>query len=66
MSNRLPIIDNLCTNPDNHKVHMCQLKSAGKRVEVEKLAKNPVFICGNCGDSSNAEGSLCVPGPLEK
>jgi hypothetical protein len=66
MSNRLPIIDNLCTNPENHKAHMCQLKSAGKLDEVERLARNPAFICGNCGHSSNTEGALCAPGPLEK
>lgn len=66
MSDRLPNIDNLCKNLENHKIHMCQLKLAGRMEEVESLQKNPSFICGNCGNPSNAEGALCAPGPLEK
>lgn len=66
MSDRLPIIDNLCKNLENHKIHMCQLKLTGKLDEVEKMLKNPYFICGNCGNIANAEGALCAPGPLEK
>ena len=66
MSDRLPIIDNLCTNPANHKVHMCELKSANKEKQVKELSQNPKYICGNCGNTANAEGALCAPGPLEK
>jgi hypothetical protein len=64
MSNRIPIVDNLCSNPENHKVHMCELKLAGKKKEVKKMEANPAFICGNCGNVSNSEGGLCAPGPL--
>jgi len=66
MSERLPIVDNLCTNPDNHKVHLCELKSSGQLDEVETLTRNPRFVCGNCGNSANDQGSLCAPGPLEE
>ena len=65
MSGRLPIVDNLCTNPENHKVHMCELKTAGKIDKVQALEENPLFVCNNCGNKSNAEGSLCAPGPLD-
>ena len=66
MSDRLPIVDNLCTNPENHKTHLCELKSAKKMDQVEKLSVNPQYICGNCGNQSNTEGALCAPGPLQK
>ena len=65
MSGRLPIVDNLCKNPDNHKVHMCELKTANKLEEVEKLQENPKYVCGNCGNTANTEGALCAPGPLD-
>jgi hypothetical protein len=66
VSDRLPIIDNLCKNPENHKTHLCELKSAKKMDKVEELTLNPKFICGNCGNSANTEGALCAPGPLEE
>jgi len=65
MSDRLPIVDNLCKNPENHKVHMCELKSAGRDEEVRKLSENPQYICGNCGNTANKEGALCAPGPMD-
>ena len=65
MSERLPRVDNLCTNPENHKFHMCELKAADKLEDLARLGKNPKFVCGNCGTGSNTEGALCAPGPLE-
>ena len=65
MSERLPIVDNLCTNPENHTMHMCELKAAGQTAEVEKFGKNPSFVCGNCGNEANTAGALCAPGPLQ-
>ena len=66
MSDRLPNIGNLCTNPANHTLHICELTKAGKTSEVDKLQGYPKFICGNCGQKANAEGSLCAPGPFHK
>lgn len=65
MSNRLPNVDNLCTNPANHKVHLCELKYAKNLEKVENLEKNPTHVCGNCGNKANQEGALCAPGPLD-
>jgi len=65
MSDRLPIVDNLCRNPENHKRHMCELKLAQKTEEIEKLSRNPQYICGNCAGKANDKGALCAPGPLE-
>lgn len=64
MSDRLPNVDNLCTNPDNHKMHLCELTKAGKTAEINRLQENPTFICGNCGRMANTEGALCAPGPF--
>lgn len=66
MSDGIPIVDNLCTNPENHKTHLCELKSLKKMAQVEKLSANPEYICGNCGNLSNKEGALCAPGPYQK
>lgn len=66
MSDRLPIVDNLCTNPENHKTHLCELKAAGKKERVEELMENPEYVCGNCGNTSNTLGALCAPGPMDK
>lgn len=66
MSDRLTIVDNLCRNPANHKFHMCELKAAGKTEEIKRLAKDPKFICGNCGNTANSEGALCAPGPFHE
>ena len=64
MSDRLINIDNLCTNPNNHKMHICELTKAGKTEDIEKLSKNPQYICGNCGNKANTDGALCAPGPF--
>ena len=42
----------------------CELTKAGKTAEIKKLQLYPRFICGNCGQKANTEGSLCAPGPF--
>lgn len=64
MSDGLINIDNLCTNPENHKAHICELKKDGKTDKIVKLEENPRFVCNNCGQKSSQEGSLCAPGPF--
>lgn len=63
MSAKLKNVDNLCNNPENHKTHICELKKAGKIQAIEDLQANPTFVCNNCGNIANKEGSLCAPGP---
>lgn len=65
MSERLPRVDNLCTNPENHSMHICELKAADKLAEVASLQELPKFICGNCGNIARDQGALCAPGPLD-
>jgi hypothetical protein len=66
MKHRLPIQDNLCTNPDNHRHHICQLRVAGRMDEVARLQEQPRFICNNCGAKSSSQGAVCAPGPLDQ
>ncbi len=63
MSERLVNIDNLCTNPENHTRHICELKRAGRNDLVADLLVKPTHICNNCGNLANTEGALCAPGP---
>ncbi len=65
MSERLPKTNNLCTNPANHRNHMCELRLAGKTEELERLGKDPKYVCGNCGTTACEVGALCAPGPLD-
>ena len=65
MSNRLPKVDNLCTNPENHKAHLCELRLACRTEELSRLQQDPEFVCGNCGAEANSAGALCNPGPLD-
>lgn len=64
MTGRLVNISNLCTNPDNHRMHICELSKAGKNEEIVNLQRHPKFICGNCGQKAEVEGALCAPGPF--
>ncbi|MBU1564757.1 MAG: hypothetical protein KJ630_03910 [Proteobacteria bacterium] len=66
MRGRLVNSNNLCTNPDNHKLHICELTKAGKAEEIIDLQKIPQFICGNCGQKANTPGALCAPGPFQE
>lgn len=65
MSGRLPIVDNLCRNPENHRHHLCELRAAGRDAMVATYEISPTHVCGNCGARSNTAGALCAPGPLQ-
>lgn len=66
MSERLVNIDNLCTNPENHESHICELMKNNKKEKIAELTQNPRFVCNNCGQKANQEGALCAPGPYHK
>jgi len=46
-------------------MHICELQKAGKKEQIDMLQQNPEFVCGNCGQKTNSEGSVCAPGPLQ-
>ena len=48
-----------------HKGHLCLLASKDKFEEIKKLAKNPKFICFNCGRVAESDKNVCNPMPLD-
>ncbi len=49
----------------DHKSHLCLLASEGRMEEIKTLAKEPAFICFNCGRVADQAGNLCNPMSLE-
>jgi len=49
----------------DHKGHLCVLASAARFEEIIALAKEPQFICFNCGRVADKAENLCNPMPLE-
>ncbi|MDD2460081.1 MAG: hypothetical protein WC328_02850 [Kiritimatiellia bacterium] len=52
-----------CTG--NHEGHLCLLASQAKFETIKTLAKDPKFICFNCGRVADKEENLCNPMPLD-
>ena len=63
----------------NHRGHLCVLASAlpspaeagyakagGQLDKIRMLARNPAFICFNCGRLAKSRKNLCNPMPLEE
>jgi hypothetical protein len=42
-----------------HAVHICELSSKGRHVEIVDIVKNPKYICMNCGRVADAQKNLC-------
>ena len=49
----------------DHKGHLCVLASEKLFDKIEKLAKNPKFICFNCGRVAECKDNLCNPMPFK-
>ncbi|HPO37417.1 MAG TPA: hypothetical protein PLU38_00230 [Kiritimatiellia bacterium] len=52
-----------CTG--NHEGHLCLLASQAKFETIKTLAKDPKFICFNCGRVADKAENLCNPMPLD-
>ncbi len=48
----------------NHEGHLCVLASKDQFEVIKGLAKQPEFICFNCGRVADEAKSLCNPMPL--
>ena len=51
-------------NIEQHKMHMCALKSEGADDCIKSLAGKPTVQCSNCGAQANNPENLCAPQPL--
>ncbi|MBN2106057.1 MAG: hypothetical protein JW832_01420 [Deltaproteobacteria bacterium] len=49
----------------DHKGHLCLLASQDKFEEIKMLAKNPKFICFNCGRVADSDKNVCNPMPID-
>ncbi len=49
----------------DHSGHLCVLASLEKFEEIKQIAKNPKFICFNCGRVADCKENLCNPMPLD-
>jgi len=54
-----------CKHEHGHPGHICVLAGEGRFDEIKRIARNPKFICFNCGRVADCEGNLCNPMPLE-
>jgi hypothetical protein len=48
----------------DHQGHLCVLVSNNQFEKIKTLARNPRFICFNCGRVADEECNLCNPMPL--
>lgn len=51
--------------PEEHQGHLCVLASREAFDEIRALARNPSFICFNCGRVADSAKNLCNPMPLD-
>jgi hypothetical protein len=49
----------------DHSRHVCILAFDRKFDEIKAIAKEPKFMCYNCGRVSRSDQDLCNPRPLD-
>jgi hypothetical protein len=54
--------ENKCVG--DHDGHLCVLASDQKIDAIKELAKEPKFICFNCGRVADSDLNLCNPMPI--
>jgi len=54
--------DHNCVDPDQHHLHVCELKAKELHEDVRKLLEEPAkFACTNCGIKVSRPENLCSP-----
>ena len=54
-----------CLQPEDHNLHICALKAKEMHAEIEKLYKDPHFVCTNCGAKVHKAENVCAPKSLD-
>jgi len=49
---------------DISELTACALKQLPSTPEIDKLFKDPRFVCGNCGSQTHSAANLCNPEAL--
>lgn len=50
-----------CRCQKMHKSHLCESRAKGRTHEIDKLIRNPNFVCGICGETAASEDDICLP-----
>lgn len=56
----------ICTHPEVHDEHNCQLAARALADEIIDLVDLPGFRCENCARAANSSASLCNPKSLDE
>lgn len=57
--------DNNCVDPEQHHLHICELKAKEMNEEVRRLFEEPAhFTCTNCGAKVSRAENVCSPKAL--
>lgn len=56
----------ICTHPEGHDDHICQLVARASADEIIDLVDLPGFMCTNCARAANSSASLCNPLSLDE
>jgi len=58
--------DNDCVDPEQHHLHICELKAKELNDEVRRLFAEPAhFACTNCGAKVSRAENVCAPKALK-
>jgi len=49
----------------DHEGHLCVMAGKSLFKEIKQVARNPQFICFNCGRVADCEANLCNPMPIK-
>jgi hypothetical protein len=50
----------------DHTVHICELAKAENFAKIKELAKEPYYMCFNCGRLADQEKNLCNPIAIDR
>jgi hypothetical protein len=56
--------NSVCPTPEEHHLHLCELKAKPHNADFDKLYDKPKFVCSNCGGRVNKAENVCAPKPL--
>jgi hypothetical protein len=57
--------DASCLAPEQHHLHLCELKAKELKEEVRRLFEEPAhFACSNCGAKVSRAENVCAPKAL--
>jgi hypothetical protein len=56
--------EHVCRDPEGHRLHICELRKAGRNGDVAALMADPGHTCLNCNAVANDAKNLCNPSTI--